>query len=101
MAAVGNIKGDTMHYKYYVIRLTQKTSDAIPSTTYLGAKRGQTVYSIGEARCYRTFQGANKTAKKLKCVPLWSPEIMGRVTHQSEFGGNTWFTAEILNNPNL
>ena len=85
-----------MNYRYYIIRLKTKISDSIPSPTYLGPQKGQSVYSVGEARCYRTYKGANKAAESLGSVPYWSPEVLGRVTHQSEFGGHTWFTVETL-----
>ncbi len=59
-------------------------------TNYLGPRRGETVYTIEEARCYKSRKAAEKAAKGYRNVPWFSEaKVVERVTVGSEFGG-TW-----------
>ena len=58
-------------------------------TNYLGARRGETVYSIEDARCYKNRKAAEKAAKGYKNVPWFAEaKVVERVTITSEFGGS-------------
>ena len=77
-----------MNYSYYIVELKP--------TVYLGARRGQEVYELGLARCYKTRKAAEKAAQGLDCVPYYQPRAMGRVAWQNEFGGKVTLAAEPL-----
>mgnify|MGYP003153719523 CR=1 FL=1 len=58
-------------------------------TNYLGAKRGEAVDSIENARCYKGRNAAEKAAKGYSAVPWYSEaKVVQRVTISSEFGGS-------------
>ena len=65
-------------------------------TNYLGSRRGDTVSSINDARCYKSYKAAEKAANGYRAVP-WFAEatVVERVTVSGEFGGS-WFKERAL-----
>jgi len=66
---------------YFAIKLND--------SNYLGARRGETVDSIENARCYKSRKAAEKAAKGYSAVPWYSEaKVVQRVTVSTEFGGS-------------
>jgi hypothetical protein len=58
-------------------------------TNYLGSRRGESVYNIEEARCYKNRKAAEKAAKSYSANPYFSDaKVVQRITVNNEFGGS-------------